>query len=280
MKNSATKFVMALVILSLAALSVLAQDSSAATTVDSEAAGGLDLHAVAELFKDAENLEKFEHALNDSETGVNNLDLNKDDHVDFIRVTEKVADDTHLIVLQALLGEDEFQDVATIAVEREPGEKYNLQVQGDTVIYGANYYVVPANNNFSAWNIVRGLFRPNYHPYVSTFSYRVLPSWWVARRPVLLSAYRTRTGLFVGRRNNFVKSGTLTVRTLNRVNYRPRTSTLVVRRPNATRTTTTTVVKPRTVVQTRTETTVRPRGVTQTTTTNTRRDAPPRRGRH
>lgn len=283
MKRLTIKFVIALATLTLGLVSVTAQDGATTVTAESEAAAaGLDLHAVAELFKTSENLEKFEQALNNPENGVNNLDLNKDDKVDFIRVTEKVADNTHLIILQAPLGEDDFQDVATIAVERDNGEKYNLQVQGDASLYGANYYVVPANNDFGGWNVVRWLFRPNYHPYVSTYSYRVLPVWWVARRPVLLSAYRTRTGLFVGRRN-FVASRIVTVRTLNRVNYHPRTSTLVVRRPNVIHTTTTTtVVKPRTVVQTHTtETTVRPRGVTQTTTTTTtRKPAPPRRGKH
>lgn len=108
----------------------------------------LDLYAVAELFKDSENLEKFEQSLNDTKTGINNLDLNKDNQIDFVRVTEQMKDDTRLVILQSILGENDFQDVATIAVERESGEKYNLQIQGDAAIYGANYYVVPAKQQF------------------------------------------------------------------------------------------------------------------------------------
>jgi hypothetical protein len=278
MKTLMAGFVTALLIISLGSPSVPAQDAPATITADSDAAGGLNLNAVAELFKDSENLEKFEHALNDHENGINNLDLNKDEHVDFIRVTEQVAGNTHLIVLQTPLGEDDLQDVATIAVEREASGSINLQVQGDPSIYGANYYVVPTTNNFSAWDVVSLLFRPNYHSYVSTYNYRVLPRWWTVRRPVLLSDYRNRTALFIGRRN-FAASRTLTVKTLNKVNYHPRTSALVIRRPNATRTTTT-VEKPGTVTRIRTETTVRPGGVKQTTTTTTRRAASPGRGRH
>lgn len=264
MKKLTTLFATVTLALTLGA-SAFAQEGTTTVTADSDAAAGLDLHAVAELFKDSENLEKFEQALNSPEGGVNNLDLNKDGQVDFIRVTEQVKGDTHLVILQVPLGEDDYQDVATIAAERESGDKYNVQVQGDTTIYGDNYYVVPAGNNFSAWNVVRWLFRPNYRPYVSVYTYRVRPAWWVARRPVAVAAYRARTGIFVGRRN-FVASRTFTVRTVNRVAYRPRASALVVRRPAAAVTHTTTVVRPGVGVR-RTETTVRPGGATRTTTT-------------
>lgn len=128
--------------------------------------------------------------------------------------------------------------MATIAVEQESGEKYNLQVQGDPVIYGPDYYIVPAGANFATWGVVRGLFRPNYHPYASPFGFKVLPRWWGVRHPVASSAYRARTAVFAGRRN-FVASRTFTVRTTNKVNYHPRSSTLVTRKTSVTRTTTT-----------------------------------------
>ena len=269
MKSLMTKFVIALASLTLGLVSVPAQDGVITVTPNSEAAAGLDLYAVAELLKNSETLEKFEQSLNDPQTGLNNLDLDQNGQVDFIRVTEKVADNTHLIILQTPITESEFQDVATIAVDRESGEKYHLHIQGDTVLYGANYYVVPANNNFSGWNVVRWIFRPNYRAYVSPYSYTVLPRWWRVRRPIDLSLYRVRAGAFVGRRN-FVASRTTTVRTLNKLNYHPRSATLVVRKTNVTRTTTT--AAPRGVVQTRivTTTTARPATQTRTTTTQTR----------
>ena len=263
MKNLITKFVIAFAALTLGLVGVLAQDGATVVTPHSEAAAGLDLYAVAELFKTSETLEKFEESLNHSETGINNLDLDHNGEVDFIRVTETTAGDTHLIVLQAPLTDSESQDVATIAVDRESGEKYNLHIQGDTELYGANYYVVPANNNFSAWNVVRWIFRPNYRAYVSPYGYGSLPRWWGVRHPVALSAYRARTVVFVGRRN-FVASKTVTVRTVNKINYHPRTSTIVTRR------TTTTTATPGTVVHTRTVTTTKAKPATQTTTTRTR----------
>lgn len=273
MKNSIIKFMFTLCVLTLGSIGAPAQGESAATVnPDTGAAKGLDLYAVAELFKDSENLEKFEQALNNPTNGINNLDLNNNGEIDFIRVTEQSKDNNRLIILQSVLGENEFQDVGTIAVERESGGKYNLQIQGDQTIYGANYYVVPANNNFSAWNVVRWIFSPGYRVYVSPYSYRVLPRWWSTRRPVEISIYRSRAGAFVGRRN-FITART--VKPINRINYRPRTSTIVTRRTVVTRTTAV-PSNPRPAVQTRTVTNRRTTVQTTTVRTNSR----PRRGKN
>ncbi|HSO76387.1 MAG TPA: hypothetical protein VLU47_16255, partial [Blastocatellia bacterium] len=134
------RFVAAAVLMSLlVSCFVLAQDQVTVVAPTSEAASGLDLKAVGELFKDSKNLEEFEKALNDPQVGVNNLDLDDNGEVDFIRVVEEVAGDTHVIVLQAPLGKTEFQDVATIEVEKASGDQYNMQVTGDETIYGANH---------------------------------------------------------------------------------------------------------------------------------------------
>lgn len=276
MKSLMTKSVISLATLTLGLTSVWAQDAAMTVTPNSVAAAGLDLYAVAELFKNSETLEKFEQALNDPQTGVNNLDLDQNGQIDFVRVTEKVADHTHLIILQTPLNESEFQDVATIALDQESGERYNLHIQGDAGLYGANYYVVPAGNNFGAWNVVRWLFRPNYSAYVSPYSHTVLPRWWNVRHPIALSLYRTRTGLLVGKRN-FVASRVVAVRTVNKINYHPRTATVVTR----TRVTNTTpTARPGNVVQTRTVTTTKVKPATQTTTTTRTQTRVVKRGKH
>src|SRR5688572_24454179 len=76
---------------------------------DEGSATGLDLHAVGELFKDSDNLEHFEKNLNAPENGISNLDLDENGEVDYIRVEEQVAGDTHLIVLQTQFAADDFQ---------------------------------------------------------------------------------------------------------------------------------------------------------------------------
>lgn len=207
----------------------------------SEAAEGLDLQAVAELFKDAETVEGFERALNDPETGVNNLDLDENGEVDYIRVVEQVSDDTHLIILQAALAENEFQDVATIEVEKNDDD-YNLQVRGNEEIYGSNYYVQPTVVHVHTWPIITWIYRPAYRPYRSAFYFGFYPRWWRPYRPVSVTVYRTRTVRFTSRRT-FAVSRTTHVRTVTRVKYQPRSSTLVKKKTVKTTTVKKTTVK-------------------------------------
>ena len=200
----------------------LSQESETVISPASEAAEGLDLQAVSELFKNASDLEKFERALNDPETGVNNLDLNEDGEVDYIRVLEEAEDDTHILILQAQLGEDEFQDVATIEVEKSE-EDYNMQVHGDEEVYGPEYYIVPAVVRIHTWPIIVRIYRPGYHPYRSRFYWGFFPRWWKPYRVVTVPVYKTRVVKYRSG-NAFVVTKTGRVRTVTKVHYVPRKS--------------------------------------------------------
>ena len=188
-----------------------------------KAAEGLDLKAVSELFKDSKNLEEFEKALNDPDTGVNNLDLDGDGDVDFIRVVEEVAEDTHVIILQVPLGENEFQDVATIEVEKTGEEAYNMQVRGNEVMYGANYYFAPVDVHIHAWPAIVWIYRPAYHPYRSAFLFGVYPRWWRRHHPVAVAVYHTRTVRLTGR-NAFTHVRVGRVMTVHKVRYKAHSS--------------------------------------------------------
>ncbi len=122
---------------------LLAQSGGAEATPATEAGEDLDLYGVLELFIVAEDLEAFEKALNDPKSEVNNLDLDGNGEVDYIRVEEHVEGNTHVIVLQVPLGENDYQDMATIEVEKLANEEYTLQAVGNEEIYGANYIVEP-----------------------------------------------------------------------------------------------------------------------------------------
>lgn len=82
MKKITINFVMVVAVLTAAiSATIFAQNgadaaTSASAAPDAQSAEKLDLYAVAELFKESENLEKFEQALNNPADGINNLDLN------------------------------------------------------------------------------------------------------------------------------------------------------------------------------------------------------------
>ena len=74
---------------------------------------------------------------------ISNLDLNENGEVDYLRVVESSMNQTYLVSIQAVLGEDLYQDVASFDVEKDPEGQAQVQVMGDPYIYGENYVVRP-----------------------------------------------------------------------------------------------------------------------------------------
>jgi len=172
--------------------SIFGQDDVTVIVPTTEAGENLDLQAVMELFRDAETVEDFEKALNDSTNEVNNLDLNEDGTVDYIRVVEQVDGDVHILILQVPLGENEYQDVATINIEKNKDE-YILQAQGDPDLYGEDYYVEPEPEvEVQTITVVVVMYGVGYSPWISPWRWRVYPVWWRPWRPHPISVYRSR----------------------------------------------------------------------------------------
>jgi len=103
----------------------------------------LDLYAVLDLFQKSKTIEDFEKSLNEEKTGINNLDLNLDNKVDFIKVDTKQKDESFTFILQVDVTEKETQDVAVILVDRDKDKKVTLQIVGDEDLYGKDYVVEP-----------------------------------------------------------------------------------------------------------------------------------------
>jgi len=121
-------------------LPAFSQDVTTVEATDSDISENLDLEAVASLFGEAEDLEDFEEKLNDPKTQISNLDLNEDGEVDYLRVVEASESETHVVFVQAVIGEDEYQDVATIDVEKDDSGETQVQVVGDVHMYRLHHY--------------------------------------------------------------------------------------------------------------------------------------------
>ncbi|MFT7435979.1 MAG: hypothetical protein ACI8UX_001778, partial [Psychromonas sp.] len=50
---------------------------------------------------------------------------------------------THLVTIQAALGNDLFQDVATIDIEKKPNDRPTIQFIGHPYFYGPRYIIEP-----------------------------------------------------------------------------------------------------------------------------------------
>src|SRR6478672_8573239 len=99
----------------------------------------LDLYAVLDVFLKSKTIEAFEKSLNEQKTGVNNMDLDLDKKVDFIKVTTKRKDSSSFqFILQIAVSEKETQDVAVILVDKDKNGKVRVQIVGDEDLYGKN----------------------------------------------------------------------------------------------------------------------------------------------
>ncbi len=209
------------------------KDSEEITSIApvTEQGNNLELAAVLEVFKDSKDLSEFEKKLNDEKIGVNNLDLNGDSLIDYIRVVEQSDDKYRVIILQAVLGDNQFQDVATINVEKVSDEEIKVQVQGDEEIYGENYYVEPpaeTHVHVHLWPIWPVIFAPHYVVYRSPYYWGYYPPYWRPFRPVPIHVYHSR-GIVVTGRGGFYYSRRVIVR--RPPVYHRHHSTVVVTRP-------------------------------------------------
>jgi hypothetical protein len=163
-----------------------------ARAISNDISDNLDLDAVASIFGDSENLEEFERKLNDPDNPISNLDLNEDGYIDYLRVVENSSDRNSLVVIQAVLGDNVFQDVATIEVERVQNGNPRVQVVGDPYIYGSDYIIEP---DFYRTPLIFSFFwGPRYTPWQSPYYWNYYPRWYSFYRPC--SPFRYRRNIF------------------------------------------------------------------------------------
>ncbi len=227
------KYILSLVFLSIILVysgSLIAQDNGTASIAPATSHGeDLDLTAVMTLFQESKDLEDFEKKLNEKD-GVNNLDLNENGEVDYIRVVEQQKDNFRVIVLQAVLSENQSQDVAVINVEKKSEKEVSVQCEGNEDIYGPSYYVAPPPTvHVYVWPIWLIMFAPTYVVYRSPWHYHRYPPYWRGRPPVPYAAYHSRT-VVVTNRGVYVHSRTAVVRRPPNV-YHAHRSAVVVRKP-------------------------------------------------
>lgn len=170
-------FCVALMLLSL--MAIRAEETITVSATNSDVSQGLDLKAVAKLFARAANLEEFEAVLNNPDSAFTNLDLNGDGDIDYIRVVETGSASQHLIVLQAILAKDIYQDVASILVVKDEADNVKVQIVGDEYIYGANYIIEPVYIYRPV--IYDWFWGPGWVCWTSPFYWGYYPPYWYVR---------------------------------------------------------------------------------------------------
>lgn len=206
------------------------------------------LEGALQMLKKANTIEEFEQFINDEKNDVNNLDLNNDGNIDYVTVEDIVENDKHVLVLTALVGENDKQDVATIAVEKTGKEEAQLQIFGDEDLYAEDTIIEPFDVNEKAtdskgpnapeilptrvvvnvwgWPSVRFVFAPGYRVWVSPVRWAVYPRWWRPWRPITRTVFVNRCGVH---RTYFHRTATRRVVVHKSYRTRRHTSTTVVK---------------------------------------------------
>lgn len=161
----------------------------------------LDLDAVSSIFGESRDLEDFEYRLNDPDNRISNLDLNEDGYVDYLRVIETTNDRNSLVVIQAVLDRDVYQDVANIEIERLNNGTPRIQVVGDAWIYGPDYIIEPV---FVRTPLIFSFFwGPRYVAWQSPYYWGYYPRWYHYYRPYSVSKYHKHVYVHVDRYNTY-----------------------------------------------------------------------------
>jgi uncharacterized membrane protein YgcG len=219
MKNKFLLFLFAALILcSFPVFSQTGSQTEADSTLLGLPGDNLDLYAVLELFQKSKTIEDFEKSLTDEKTGINNLDLNLDNKVDFIKVVTKKNGEDFTFILQVDVSKTETQDVAVILVSKDKNKKVTMQIVGDKDLYGKDYIVEPktkstpavtANPGYSGADpvtvsvpasttvvvvesapIIQYVYSPVYVPYVPPYYYGFYPPYFAAFSVMAVGIYR------------------------------------------------------------------------------------------
>ncbi len=192
---------------------------NAATEQDSTGLPGdnFSLEGAMDLFKHAKSPEDFEKQLNNPDNPVNNLDLNEDGEVDYIKVEDITSKDVHALVLRVDLSSSESQDVAVIEIEKTGKKDAIAQIIGDSALYEGNPIVEPFDVeegmgdtngpspslhvnrivvNVWLWPSVRFIYAPSYRPWRSPWRWAYYPAWWRPWRPYPWHVYHPRVRVY------------------------------------------------------------------------------------
>lgn len=148
---------------------------------------GLDLQALGELIKKSPNPAKLEEALN-TPGSINNLDLNKDGKVDYIKVNEESNGNDKILKFVDQQPDSSNVEVASVTIQKADNNQANMDISGNQAMYGDNYYY-HSGFSFGEVLLMAYLFSP-HSMYYSPWGYRAYPGYYRPYAPVPMVAYR------------------------------------------------------------------------------------------
>jgi len=146
-------------------------------TIQSNTSADFDVNRLADMVKTSTDPQVLEKAINDPNNHINNLDLDKDGNIDYLKVSEPgkneldVIDDT---------SPNQSVTVASIKINPTDNNTADLNIQGNPQYVGDNYYY-HSHFGLGDFLLMSYLLRPHAY-YVPMYHYGYYPSYYSRTR--------------------------------------------------------------------------------------------------
>lgn len=168
-----------------------------AVTIENTAPAGFDVNKLAQLVKTSTDPQTLEKGINDPKNQINNLDLDKDGNIDYLKVEENGPN--KLNVVDDVSAADSVT-VATINIKPDStSNTANLDVTGNPQYAGYNNYY-HSSFSFTDFLLLSYMMRPHAY-YMPMYHYGYYPSYYTRVhtytnfRPTTSSAMSSRRSL-------------------------------------------------------------------------------------
>jgi hypothetical protein len=154
-------------------------------TIENNTTAGFDVNRLADMVKKSTDPQVLEKAINDPANQINNLDLDKDGKIDYLKVTEPGKNQLNVV---DDISNDNSVTVASIKVDpSSDNQQADLNIQGNPNYVGDNY-MYHSHFGLGDFLLLSYLMRP--HPYyMPMYHYGYYPSYYSRSR--VITNYRT-----------------------------------------------------------------------------------------
>jgi hypothetical protein len=165
-------------------------------TIENNTTAGFDVNKLAQFVKNSTDPQTLEKAINNPANQINNLDLDKDGNIDYLKVQE--ADNNKLNVIDDV---SNSQSVTVASVNIQPtgnNNTANLDIQGNPTYVGYNNYY-HSSFGLTDFLILSYFLRPHSY-YVPMYHYGYYPHYYTRTRTY--TTFRPSTSSYMSSRSS------------------------------------------------------------------------------
>ena len=159
-------------------------------TIENNTTAGFDVNKLAQLVKTSTDPQVLEKAINDPNNHINNLDLDKDGNIDYLKVAEPGKNELNVV---DDISSSQSVTVASIKVNPTDNNNADLNIQGNPQYAGNNNYY---HSSFSLTDflLLSYIMRPHSY-YMPMYHYGYYPPYYSRTRTVTSFRPSTSTAM-------------------------------------------------------------------------------------